>query len=64
MSGSYNQQKLDTIDPMADPGDFCRTCRGEGMTEEMTERGTMLYSACRECRGTGLKTVRLFSLNE
>lgn len=44
---------------LVDPSDFCRACRGKGGHDEETERGTNLFEPCWQCRGSGLRTVRI-----
>lgn len=42
-----------------DPGDFCRTCKGHKGSVEITHTGGRIWCRCPQCRGTGLRTVRL-----
>lgn len=42
---------------LIDTTDFCRSCGGSGTEYERTERSTTLVSPCRDCRGTGSRTV-------
>lgn len=50
-----SRQQQDIIDP----DDFCRACYGRGGEYETTERSTRMFVACRLCRGSGRRTVRL-----
>lgn len=43
----------------ADPGDFCRVCRGTGTLRHETERETFLAEDCYMCGGHGKRTIRV-----
>jgi DnaJ-class molecular chaperone len=44
---------------LIDKTDHCRACGGRGYFKEKTQRDTWLYDDCRDCRGSGCRTVRI-----
>ena len=42
---------------LVDPSDYCRECGGARGERITTERNTTLWEPCRQCLGTGFRSV-------